>query len=690
VASSGATITESQAVSAAATSAALTATQAGDLIVVCAYQNNNDTAPSLASGYTNIANGGANTNAMRIAYKFSPGGETTTGTWTNATAVGAIVYRGVDVGPIGANAAGNNSGTTLTYSTVSLERTDGTSWIAGCGGMVATPADQAHSVNQNTTNLTVRTNIPSNQFAMLDSGAGLSSFSSQGVTITSGAWSTYAVELFLSPAKSAPPLYQSWTYGYPNELTAKNNFQLFFPNKTGAGNLQRLWITYPTGNAPTSITDGSSDVWTPVNVCTDSYLGLDHAMWIVAGATAGKTSATVNFSSAGTDGTDQLTAGYAEYYGIATSSPADQISCTPDISTALAGAGSMTPSTNGQLIDAECVGMAAGVFPSDDWSDAYIPASAQFVNTENHLGKMSMSFIQATEAAINPTMDIIGGTYANCAATSFKASAGAGTAPSGMYIAHGGYYGQFMTSTATYVLPTSGNLMIVGSTDLNEYGAVSDDNSNSYTSIFGTDYYPKLSYASPFTPRNNLHLTMGIGSSPNQFFSYWDVAGAASSGAYDTSNSSVGTQGALPTSCGQNAAKTDITGATVVPSTSNGLVIGLGNFGCGPPCAAAAPTGAFLDAVVYPGAGDGNEFDNGDGWIHYFNPNTAAVTFQWHMANTLCGAPTSYYSIAASFKGASAQSSTVRHRVQVIQHFDELDARPRGTGGPQGFEVQHP
>jgi hypothetical protein len=124
--------------SAAAASVTLpTGIAAGDLILIFAYRSAT-TAPSLAAGYTTPATGGtvsANAQSLRVAYKIADGTESgaSSGTFTNASIVIAEVYR--NVGSVGTTASATNAASTTTnIPTITLTKTDGTSWVAAFAG----------------------------------------------------------------------------------------------------------------------------------------------------------------------------------------------------------------------------------------------------------------------------------------------------------------------------------------------------------------------------------------------------------------------------------------------------------------------------------------------------------------------------------------------------------------------------
>ncbi len=117
------------------TTATPPAHQAGDLFLVFAYRDGNTTPPTLASGFTNVNNAGGNTNSFRVGRKFASSSSDTVGTWTNATSVILIVLRGVNtINPTGGVNTSNGSSTTITYNSVTLADSSGSSWVFAFGG----------------------------------------------------------------------------------------------------------------------------------------------------------------------------------------------------------------------------------------------------------------------------------------------------------------------------------------------------------------------------------------------------------------------------------------------------------------------------------------------------------------------------------------------------------------------------
>lgn len=100
------------------TSATLPSHQAGDLILAFAFRDGSTTFPTQPSGWTTVAGRAGTSASARTAYKVAASGGEATGTWTNASTVIFLVYRGVNTTDlVSINAAGDTSGvgTTVTY-----------------------------------------------------------------------------------------------------------------------------------------------------------------------------------------------------------------------------------------------------------------------------------------------------------------------------------------------------------------------------------------------------------------------------------------------------------------------------------------------------------------------------------------------------------------------------------------------
>lgn len=86
--------------------------QAGDIILIFAFRDGSTTNPSIPAGWTNITNTTDGTLcSVSIGWKIAANSSETSGTWTNATHLQCVVYRGADpIKPFGTLTA--NAGTT--------------------------------------------------------------------------------------------------------------------------------------------------------------------------------------------------------------------------------------------------------------------------------------------------------------------------------------------------------------------------------------------------------------------------------------------------------------------------------------------------------------------------------------------------------------------------------------------------
>lgn len=181
------------------TSANLPTHQAGDLIIAFAYRDGSTAAPGIPTSpaWVPIDNPtGANTTSAVTAYFVATSSSTTTGTWSNATAVIFVVYRGaLTASPIGGHAVTGGSSTTVTYPALTMALSDASSWVIGLAGhrsidtSIATPpagminvADRLDSVAEAVAH---------------DTNGGISAWAATSVSVggTSSGWRAHTVEI---------------------------------------------------------------------------------------------------------------------------------------------------------------------------------------------------------------------------------------------------------------------------------------------------------------------------------------------------------------------------------------------------------------------------------------------------------------------------------------------------------------
>lgn len=109
--------------------------QAGDFLLIYAFRDGSITSPSLPAGWTNIAAASGGTAvASRFGYKIAISDTDTSGTWTNATEIICVVYRGTSTSKTPAALPGNQTqvSNSVVYGNVSNTSSNG--WIIAGGG----------------------------------------------------------------------------------------------------------------------------------------------------------------------------------------------------------------------------------------------------------------------------------------------------------------------------------------------------------------------------------------------------------------------------------------------------------------------------------------------------------------------------------------------------------------------------
>lgn len=165
--------------------------QAGDLLIIFAYRDGNTTAPSLPAGWWNISNVGANTNSLRVGYKIAASSGTSAGTWTNATSVIGVVYRGAT---IGAFSVGGASNTTFSFNGFTSLKSN--SWFVGFVGTRDATTAAVGTAPTNMSNVTTVTDA-TDRAGLHDTNGTLASWSTQTVTtgVAATGWRTAVLEL---------------------------------------------------------------------------------------------------------------------------------------------------------------------------------------------------------------------------------------------------------------------------------------------------------------------------------------------------------------------------------------------------------------------------------------------------------------------------------------------------------------
>jgi len=215
------------------TSATLPSFLPGDIALTFAFRDGVATAPSLPAGWDDVISGAANTCAQRVGTRQLQTGDTSTGTWTNATSVIVHILRPTGGHAIvGASSQNGGTATSVTYPALTLQDASGSSWVVRMAGH--------RSVNTNLQNppsgYTFRNGqvTATDELATFDSAAGLSANpTADAVAVggTASGWRTVSIEVRFEPAR-IPPTYRSSTSNGDSSFT---NNQITADVPGGAG-----------------------------------------------------------------------------------------------------------------------------------------------------------------------------------------------------------------------------------------------------------------------------------------------------------------------------------------------------------------------------------------------------------------------------------------------------------------------
>jgi hypothetical protein len=237
--------------SAQTTSAAVSGVAAGDLMIVTAHRDGSTTPPTLPSGFTTIDGPtGANTNSHRTGWKTCVGGETTSGTWTNATSVVChIIHASAgEVLAIGAHALNGNASTSMGWSALTLTGTNGLSIVLLQGAhRSATNVGATALSPSGLTNDTSHTDC-----AGFASGS-VSTWAAQTESVNANSgWRTETVEITVT-VPIPPNAVQS---------ASSTSGSVTLPNPVTAGNVLVLVSRQESNSRQlVSVADGASDAW---------------------------------------------------------------------------------------------------------------------------------------------------------------------------------------------------------------------------------------------------------------------------------------------------------------------------------------------------------------------------------------------------------------------------------------------
>ena len=647
----------------------------GNLMISCAYRGTSATAPTTATNYTVIKSTTGNTNSLKCGWKISLGNETTGGTWANATDTFGEAYTGNWFANLGAGAmfGANTSGitesgsTAISYPTFTLSNTLSTSWVFCAGGSNGGSIDTAPS------GMTMRSGTGITSVAFSDTNGNVTTWSTTAGPNPSAVNASVCGEIIGSPAMgtltnylvnevlangSAEVSTTPFTLTIPVPSTLSNNYLEFDFNwqyASVAPTVSSVYCNSDTGHATWT--------WALAKSFLDTANTTDTFAYYIAGATAGCESVSVVASSAWTT----VSAEFFQYRQIATSNPIDSSASNSNNSAIYLTSGALSPSQSGDIIGQHCFsagGQGTGLF-----TDLYTSGGITTLSASYGVGNSTSAFVETGSASLTPYMYAAGsGFTADCIGLALKASAAAGTAPTGVNIVkienqiHGaGATQQFQIHNVAagdaMVLVSDGN----ESASTKQWTTISSliDTLTSYQPNDANGGYPNWALDCDIAAGDDIISFTGAptGASPNYYV--MEVAGLDNSShtaCFDSGTgkgncSGAGCVSGIPTNAGSGT-----TGAgnfspipTIAPSTATGIVIESSQLGTGEPIAFTSPTCANFQVATYSGQTDGSYmgFGNFYGWC--LNTSTSSQT--WSATN---GVDTTFNANAIALEAAAA------------------------------------
>lgn len=197
-------------VAAGTNSATLPSFQAGDLAICFAFRDGSTTNPTIPAGWNSITNTADGTTcSASCGWRRLLATDTATGTWTNASRVVVVVYRDCEpfITPVGGGANGAGTTNTVAYNTLTMTRSNGTSWVIGFVGhrSTNTTVDSASITGMTARGGGVDATAEAHAW---DTNGTVSSWSTtnQSISGTASGWVTRTVEILALPTQSQPAL----------------------------------------------------------------------------------------------------------------------------------------------------------------------------------------------------------------------------------------------------------------------------------------------------------------------------------------------------------------------------------------------------------------------------------------------------------------------------------------------------
>ena len=440
-----------------------------------------------------------------------------------------------------------------------------------------------------------------------------------------------------TPGNAVPTLVQHVATGmdrYP-----LNTLTITLPNPVGGGNCLILGTQFNSVGSVSSVTDDKGNTWVVGPTTTNVTYSKRMNSYYVLNAISGTQTIVIHFSGlASTPGFPQAVV--SEFYNVAIANAFDGSAASSVSRTT----GTIVTTGSGDLIYEWGASLSSSNATGGAWNGATITAGTNFtlLSADLQVGSGDQYYLQPSAGSITPTFAASGSATWGSLAIALK-PAQAGTPPgSGIRIVHvqhtllASAMVQGRSNPIMMQFPSSGNLLIGTHNNSQDHHitSITDSLGNTWSRpdsalSLGQNHTAQVVYAANAATAptlGNINVSIANPGTGDDFFILYDVTGAA------TSPFDVGS-----TNSGNHTVNAPLTSGTITPISANGLVIHVNSIYWHTIQTLTSPVGGGCDVIVndlddddYGGGYNGTHestLDMDNGYAHYYNPNTSAISF---------------------------------------------------------------
>jgi IPT/TIG domain len=526
------------------------------------------------------------------------------------------------------------SSTNFTASILNDSQNAGVSWTlagAGCSGI---SCGSLTNETLSSVTYTAPENIPSAPLVTLTatSIADNTKTANASITVTQ-----------LTQSNGVPTFAENHVSGSSTQGNSVSSYILRLPNPSLAGNCIIVGFQYSaTPGVTPSVADDKGNTYSSAAQTTDGRQVVN--IWYSLNVAPGAQKITVTFSGTSPSYVSALA---SEFYNVAPSNALDSSSGGSGSGSSVS-AGSLTPTASGDLIYQYAVQDSTSSSPMAAWTQGANPwllLSADLLD-----GAAAQYQVQSAAAPITPTFAMAPAQGFTSVAVALRSSNAGTPPPPGIRVVRvqNNSIQPYASSPVQLQFPSTGNLLVVSWIGVPDHDltGVTDNNKNTYVSTgpafgYGLSGENQIYYAATAITGTTLTgpnlSTVGTDISGSTAV-LLDVRGAATA-PYDS------TAGRATASATQSTAGS-VTGVTLSPTTTNGLVIS--SIGVDSNTIVGVSPGIFLSIVPSPVISP-NSVQQNNGWALFYNASAGPETFVWASQG---GPVYNWASIAVAFMAA--------------------------------------